>query len=139
VAFLDLDRFKAVNDGWGHDAGDRVLSDVAAHLRNGVRRQDSVIRWGGEEFVLLLPMTDKDAARLLLDRLCSDGVGRRPDGTRQTVSVGIADLEQDKVTSWAELVTLADRRMYMAKEAGRNRIVADDTAATPPVQAALSN
>ncbi len=106
-----------------------MLATVATQLRAGLRAEDSVIRWGGEEFILLLPMTDKAAARNLLQRLCDHGLGLRPDGQPQTVSIGLASLSDDKVTSWPELIDLADRRMYAAKQAGRNCIIADDDAA----------
>jgi diguanylate cyclase (GGDEF)-like protein len=131
LAFADLDHFKGVNDGWGHAAGDAVLATVAAHLRAGLRAEDSVIRWGGEEFVLLLPMTDKAEALSLLLRLCDQGLGLRPDGRRQTVSIGLASLREDAVAGWPQLVDLADRRMYAAKEAGRDCIIAEDS---PPLR-----
>jgi diguanylate cyclase (GGDEF)-like protein len=136
LAFADLDHFKAVNDGWGHAAGDAVLAAVAAQLRTGLRAEDSVIRWGGEEFVLLLPMTDKAEALSLLQRLRTHGLGLRPDGQRQTVSIGLASLRDDGVAGWQQLIDLADRRMYAAKGAGRDCIIAADDQPQPPRPAA---
>jgi len=123
VLFADLDRFKAVNDQFGHDEGDRVLAAAAEALRHMTRESDIVLRWGGEEFVVVLPHTTLDEAVALLHRLREHGLGRRPDGQPLTVSVGIAEYKADGVRSADELVELADRRMYRAKQAGRNRYV----------------
>jgi diguanylate cyclase (GGDEF)-like protein len=132
LAFVDLDRFKTVNDKWGHATGDEVLRKVAMHLRNGLRSEDSVIRWGGEEFLLLLPMTSKAAALSLLQRLRQGGFGQRPDGVAQTVSIGLAELQEDKAADWPSLLLLADERMYAAKAAGRDCIIAEGSSVSPP-------
>jgi hypothetical protein len=98
VAFLDLDQFKKVNDGWGHDAGDAVLGTAAERMRKCLRSQDALIRWGGEEFLIVLPNTDHDGARRMVARVAEHGLGPRPDGTPQTASIGIAELKHDRMT-----------------------------------------
>lgn len=125
VLFVDIDHFKAVNDTYGHATGDKVLALVARTLQNGLRPTDRVCRWGGEEFVCLLPNVDRvelqqvaERARVLVDRSWLDtGLG----ALRVTVSIG-GTLAQvwDSASS---LVERADRNMYMAKQAGRNRVV----------------
>lgn len=122
IAFFDLDSFKAINDVHGHEAGDAVLRDAAAAIRATIRQQDMLIRWGGEEFLVLLPETSGADARVMVDRVAARGLGRRPDGTPQTASVGIAELDSDSAEAWNLLAAAADRRMYLAKEAGRNRV-----------------
>jgi diguanylate cyclase (GGDEF)-like protein len=122
LVFLDLDNFKAINDSHGHEAGDALLKDAAAAIRGTIRQQDILIRWGGEEFMIVLPETDGADARALVDRIAARGLGRRPDGSPQTVSVGIAELRSDSAQAWNLLAAAADRRMYLAKEAGRNRV-----------------
>jgi diguanylate cyclase (GGDEF)-like protein len=124
VAFIDLDHFKRVNDDHGHDAGDRVLIHAADQLRNCLRTGDVLARWGGEEFVLIMPNTEAGQAVAALDRVCSAGLGKRPDGQAVTASIGVAERLFDRATHWCELVDAADRRMYAAKRAGRNQIVA---------------
>ena len=132
LLFADLDHFKDVNDRFGHDEGDRVLAAAAEGLRRMTRESDLVLRWGGEEFVVVLPHTTLNDAIALLDRLREHGVGRLPDGRPVTLSIGIAECLADSVRSARELVELADRRMYLAKRAGRNRYV--DSAGREPCE-----
>jgi diguanylate cyclase (GGDEF)-like protein len=133
VLFADLDRFKAVNDAFGHDAGDHVLAAAAAALRAIVRESDVMIRWGGEEFVVVLPRTASAEAATLIQRLRATGFGTVPDGRPVTMSIGVAEYRADAAESVQELVALADRRMYLAKEAGRNRYVLDASGAAYPI------
>jgi diguanylate cyclase (GGDEF)-like protein len=121
VLFVDLDRFKAVNDRFGHEAGDRVLRAAAAALLASFRRQEAVMRWGGEEFLVLLPNTDEAGAGKAIARLARRGLGQRPDGTAQTASIGLAERRRERAADWLGLVKAADQRMYLAKQAGRNR------------------
>ena len=118
LALMDLDHFKKVNDGYGHDAGDRVLREVAQSLR----REDAFIRWGGEEFVLVLSGTTAENAIQLVIKLCQFGLGNRPGGSIQTASVGLAERQSDKTQNWQQLVAIADSRMYEAKKLGRDRL-----------------
>lgn len=124
VVFFDLDKFKSVNDQFGHEAGDQVLRCAGQSLRKSLRRQDSLIRWGGEEFVAILPQTDSTGADTFIARIAQVGIGLAPDRRRQTASIGIAERRRDNPQDWQSLVRLADERMYCAKRAGRNRCVA---------------
>ena len=124
VAFIDLDRFKKVNDEFGHEAGDQVLIDATQRLRRGLRTGDVLARWGGEEFILIMPNTEVHKAVAALERVRAGGLGVRPGGKAVTASVGIAERIADGALNWQELVEIADRRMYEAKRAGRNRVVA---------------
>ena len=123
LVFLDLDHFKEVNDRFGHDAGDRVLKDAANMIRNYLRGSDFLVRWGGEEFLLVMPNTAADQAAIALARLRQAGFARQPDDTPVTASIGIAERQRDRATNWQALVAVADARMYEAKRAGRNRMV----------------
>jgi diguanylate cyclase (GGDEF)-like protein len=136
LAVLDLDHFKAINDRFGHEAGDRVLTRVAALLLGGVREHDAVVRTGGEEFMLLMPHTASNAAIACCERLRSR-IGAEPwdeiaPGVVLTTSVGVATAAD--VTDLGGLARLADRRLYEAKRSGRDRVVAqgaDDRACAP--------
>ena len=122
AVFIDLDDFKKVNDQYGHDAGDGVLS-AAAHLLKDVSREQGVcVRWGGEEFIVMMPKMKSSDAKSILNRLSSSGLGLRPDGKKQTASIGISERLDDGVTSVQELIILADQRMYEAKKSGKNAI-----------------
>ncbi|MCZ7663729.1 MAG: diguanylate cyclase [Thermoleophilia bacterium] len=128
LLMLDVDRFKSINDVYGHQTGDKVLQTVAKHLRDSVRQSDICGRYGGEEFVLLLPNTPGRNAVFLADRLRS-GVGDImytglgiPGDVAITISGGVATCPRD-ATTLEELVGRADTALYEAKNAGRNRIV----------------
>jgi diguanylate cyclase (GGDEF)-like protein len=125
VAFVDLDDFKPVNDGFGHLAGDRLLKAVAASLRDGFRKQDMVVRWGGEEFLVIMPATKLDEAVATLERVMDQGLAVRPDGKRQTASVGVA--QADLADSASDALSIADRAMYEAKRRGKNRIIGESS------------
>ena len=118
----DLDHFKAINDRFGHPAGDAVLARVAQILADGCREQDIVCRYGGEEFAVILPMTSEAEAHVIAERLraaiASDQV--RYNGFRidVTCSFGVADVHQIPPS----LVELADQALYAAKQSGRNRV-----------------
>ena len=121
IAFLDLDNFKTINDEYGHEAGDAALRDAAASLRHLLRKADVIVRWGGEEFVIVLLNTDMSGVRILLQRVLDEWLGQRPDGTPLTASIGVAERQTDTVGDAVELVKLADERMYAAKQSGRAR------------------
>lgn len=124
IAFLDLDHFKQINDKFGHDAGDAVLTHAAHAVRDQLRMGDMLIRWGGEEFLLIMPNTERDQALVALNRVRDAGLGKRPDGLPVTASIGLADMRENALT-WRDLVETADSRMYRAKEKGRDCIVAN--------------
>lgn len=124
LAFIDLDHFKQINDRFGHARGDEALRQVCMQIQNCMRSSDSLVRWGGEEFLLIMPDTDMTRARQALERLQASGLGNRPDDTPLTASIGLAERFYDQIDSPHGLLELADQRMYRAKAAGRNRIQA---------------
>jgi two-component system cell cycle response regulator len=124
VAMVDVDHFKAVNDEHGHLAGDEVLTIVAKRLGGAVRAEDVVGRWGGEEFLAILPRIDAPGARVAAERIRSC-VADEPLGAEHiaiTVSVGCATLGEE--ASVDELLRRADEALYAAKRAGRNAVAA---------------
>lgn len=120
VMFIDLDRFKSINDEFGHEAGDAVLQQAAWSIGQALDRDDTLVRWGGEEFVVGLFRTNEADARAVIERIARAGIGTRPDGLPVTASIGIAERIDDGALSAAQLIALADKRMYAAKNAGRN-------------------
>lgn len=127
LAFIDLDHFKTLNDTFGHEAGDRALIEASQILHSGLRASDTLIRWGGEEFLLLMPDTTQAQAVQALERLRQVGFGLRPDGTALTASIGVGERREDSATDYRVLLEQADKRMYRAKAAGRNRLYAGST------------
>ncbi|CAM5416769.1 diguanylate cyclase OS=Stutzerimonas stutzeri OX=316 GN=CXK95_11530 PE=4 SV=1 [Stutzerimonas stutzeri] len=122
LAFIDLDHFKAINDNYGHEAGDAVLRDAARSLVATLRGSDSLVRWGGEEFLLIMPDTDLQQAHRALARLAGNGLGVRPDGQPLTASIGLSERLADVAEDYRQLLEIADQRMYQAKSGGRNRL-----------------
>lgn len=119
---FDIDRFKLVNDTFGHQAGDQLLRDVSGLLRRAVRAYDILIRWGGEEFLLVMPGVDLQGARMLADRLRTAVEAMDTHGLGPiTVSAGAAEFEGDY--DLPATLRTADRRLYRAKAAGRNCVV----------------
>ena len=131
VAMFDLDRFKSVNDTYGHQAGDRVLIELADVLRETARDIDRLARYGGEEFMALLPETCIDDAAVFVERVRRE-VARRPfdigraEPLRMTLSAGVATYPHEMIDGVETLVRLADEALYAAKAAGRDRIVRFD-------------
>jgi diguanylate cyclase (GGDEF)-like protein len=123
VAMADLDHFKDLNDTYGHESGDRALRLFAKTLRTNLRPDDLAGRYGGEEFVLLLPNTDPDEAKKALDRLRVTLAGdiSASGSVPFTASWGVA--ASDCAESFDEILTVADEALYAAKRAGRNRVV----------------
>lgn len=126
LIMADLDRFKRINDRYGHGGGDRVLSRVGELLRVNLRQPDVVARYGGEEFVLLLPETGGAGAREVAERLrqtVKHEVFRHPEGDfHVTMSCGVATAEDACKTAADDLLGASDRALYRAKLAGRDRI-----------------
>ncbi len=136
VVLADLDDFKAVNDAHGHESGDAVLRLLAGVLRENLREVDLAARWGGEEFLLLLPDTDSQGALIVAERVRSVLAGRAvhiADGNavRVTTSCGVA--AYPPASSREELLTAADAALYGAKRQGKNRVeIADGAHAVQP-------
>lgn len=127
VAMIDLDGFKRVNDTHGHEAGDRVLVGFAVRLRETLRAGDSLLRWGGEEFLAVLPGAKSHDAVRRLEKMLHECPVLEPDGVPLTFSAGVAERGIDASPTPEALVALADRRMYEAKAAGRASVVAGPT------------
>ena len=128
VLVLDLDRFKEVNDRLGHLAGDRFLQRVGDVIRQTMRSADIPCRWGGEEFCVLLPETDRVGAAAMADRLRENiGALAMPVGeealVRTTVSIGVACHPRDDPGTARGLIERADAALYAAKQAGRDRVI----------------
>lgn len=128
LLFLDIDDFKAINDTLGHPLGDTVLKTLAAYLEGALRQADVICRYGGEEFVVLLPQTPQNQALALAERL-HQGISQLavalPQGKLHfTVSIGVAGLQPGMNSEG--LVRAADRALYQAKQAGKNRVCAGD-------------
>ncbi|HEY5629892.1 MAG TPA: diguanylate cyclase, partial [Candidatus Limnocylindrales bacterium] len=127
VVMVDLDHFKRLNDTYGHEAGDMVLQEVAARLAASIRSTDLVGRFGGEEFLLVLPETDADAAATMAEKLRRIVAGthvRLPEGHDVTVtlSAGVAGSHGDHLPRLDVLVRHADGALYSAKALGRNTV-----------------
>jgi diguanylate cyclase (GGDEF)-like protein len=125
VAMIDLDHFKSINDNYGHGTGDSVLQHVARLIRTALRSEDILGRYGGEEFVVVLPATDTDAAALTMERIrysCEVLVVDAFPGS-VTVSVGIATTETTgEPEPLSAVIARADTALYQAKRNGRNRV-----------------
>jgi diguanylate cyclase (GGDEF)-like protein/PAS domain S-box-containing protein len=131
VAMIDLDQFKAFNDAFGHQAGDRLLVSAAGRWTAELRPMDTIARYGGEEFLVLLPGCDLVSARTAADRL------RAAMPERQTCSVGVAQWDGSETTT--ALIARADAALYAAKAAGRDATVAADGAPAPTYPPAVSS
>lgn len=125
IAFIDIDMFKYFNDKFGHAAGDTVIQDVAAILQQTCRTIDLVGRYGGEEFLIILPGVNRDDAALVGQRLVDAVRKYRFLGTHPvTISAGLTTLPKTEVCTWDQLVRRADAALYEAKGLGRNRYAA---------------
>lgn len=129
---LDLDHFKVINDTHGHSAGDTALQCFVAEVRRRLRASDVMGRWGGEEFVLVLPSTDPTGAARLVEQI-RDGVEalqiqhEGADPFRITVSAGVVIAQPHQHLSAEQLFTLVDQALYRAKDDGRNRVHVQDS------------
>ncbi|WP_147307617.1 GGDEF domain-containing protein [Wenzhouxiangella sediminis] len=126
VVIGDLDHFKRVNDEYGHGVGDDVLRAVGVRMRRNLRSEDLAVRWGGEEFLLLLPDTDRDGAVDVAEKIrrtiSEHPIGCNGQEVPVTISFGVAELtDSDQV---ADLIRRADDAMYRAKAQGRDRVCA---------------
>jgi diguanylate cyclase (GGDEF)-like protein len=126
LLMMDIDRFKNLNDTYGHQAGDIVLKAMGEYLRNAIRSSDEAARYGGEEFALIMPETPAETAFITAQRIGAE-IALLPIAIAEgvtvnvTMSIGVATFPRDASTK-EELVAVADRRMYKAKGLGRNRV-----------------
>ncbi len=123
IVLVDIDRFKEINDRYGHLTGDAVLQEVAALLRSRLRAQDSVARYGGDEFVLILPLTESEEAAHLAGELCELARDRKltDRGLSISLSMGVATFTVE-AESLSEILRRADEALYQSKSAGRDRV-----------------
>ena len=124
LVLVDLDHFKKINDGYGHGVGDRVLQGVGRYLLDHARKMDVVGRWGGEEFLLVLPDTALPEALEVAERLRA-GLGQSPDEETGTLTASFGVVQAGPGEAVAGLLERADRTLYRAKGAGRNRVEGD--------------
>jgi diguanylate cyclase (GGDEF)-like protein len=126
IAIADLDHFKAVNDNYGHDAGDRVLKRVAETLKGNTRSSNFCARFGGEEFVIVLSQVDRQGACTAIERLrqklACETFAISGTTLKVTASFGVAGFEGKKAPDLADLLRRADGALYAAKRNGRNRV-----------------
>lgn len=130
VIMLDIDRFKIINDQYGHLTGDSVLKELSNRLKSNLRQHDLLARFGGEEFVLLLPDTDSNHARLIAEKLkvvvstkCFIDDDEKQE-FRVTASFGVAS-DRGRDLDWHRLISAADQALYRAKIGGRNQVQGD--------------
>lgn len=131
VIIADLDYFKSYNDHYGHLAGDDVLKGIAGVLKDNIRGADRLYRYGGEEFLVLLPQTGIDGARFVAEKMVekvrdANFLHSKSPYRTITISAGVCNFsDADGDTSWKDMVKRADVRLYKAKEGGRNRVVSE--------------
>ena len=125
LILCDIDRFKRVNDQYGHDGGDVVLKHVSDLFKASIREQDGVARWGGEEFLFVLPDTEESNAVVLAEKvretLATSPVELQQKKVVITASFGVAQIDFEQGLDKA--LTLADKALYKAKEKGRNKVL----------------
>lgn len=122
VILFDIDHFKAINDTYGHLTGDRVLRSIANIVHDQLRITDTLVRWGGEEFLIISPETTQDEARPQAERLRQKLADPSIQGTiHPTVSFGVAQLQADE--DFNALFQRADEKLYAAKSGGRNKVM----------------
>ena len=137
AVMIDLDGYKQLNDTFGHQVGDQVLIAAAKAIRTNLRRMDVAARYGGDEFVLLLPRAGSQEALGVTQRIREDfskasaALLQRTDGVG--MSIGLGSLSSDRVTGTEQLIARADAALYRAKAAGRNRTVASEPANPGPL------
>lgn len=130
LLLLDLDYFKSINDRWGHQAGDRVLKELAARLRKRLRDIDQLFRIGGEEFMIVLPETRQRDAETLAHQLLAS-INSRPflDDVKMTASASVAEVSQGE--TWSVWLNRADQALYQAKAQGRDQVVTAERPQAP--------
>jgi diguanylate cyclase (GGDEF)-like protein len=127
LVLFDIDRFKSINDSFGHHAGDHVITQIADICQQQKRKSDIVARFGGEEFLILLPETTLAAAQRVAERLRrkveTSAISVASKDINATISVGVAEADP-AMASIFDLIKLADKALYLAKDSGRNRVCA---------------
>ena len=141
VVLFDIDFFKNYNDHYGHQSGDKALKIVASHLREGIRESDSVYRYGGEEFLMVMPNTDNEEALVPVTRIIENLFDCQIPHNKSpleylTTSAGVACSHHlgQRLASWRQVVELADEGLYGAKNAGRNQVMISQRSTLKVVQ-----
>ena len=128
LLFFDIDRFKEVNDKFGHICGDRAIGDLTALVRNGIRREELFARYGGEEFAIVLPEVTIDTGAIIAERIRTLVAGHpfkyESEAFHMTISVGVVTTQGDANLTPEELIRRADDQLYQAKHKGRNCVLA---------------
>ena len=125
VVMIDIDHFKRINDTFGHPTGDRVISEIASICHGSLRREDIVGRYGGEEFIAVLPNLDSENALNAMERLRSSVEETRIDLVDAALTVSIGVTVSDGSEAFDHAVDRADRALYAAKRSGRNKVVVE--------------
>lgn len=127
LVMCDIDKFKAINDRFGHLCGDYTLRELAAVVKNIIRKEDLFARYGGEEFAVVMPETAKEGAVQIADRVRKQVEAHTFRFENQaipvTISMGVASITGDEWLTTNELIRQADEKLYQAKQAGRNRVI----------------
>jgi len=124
VLLADVDHFKEINDRYGHQAGDQVLSSLARQLKSGIRESDIAVRWGGEEFLVILQNCDQTEARQLAEKLRQLAASciANPENPAIRVSISIGVSQFDGQESLDQTIDRADAALYSAKQSGRDQV-----------------
>jgi len=121
VAFMDLDHFKRINDTFGHDRGDEVLKAFVALIKEHIRSSDVFVRWGGEEFILILSVPDQAYLQMVLEKL-RDAIARYDFEKPETLTCSIGATMYGEGETIQETIKRADEALYTSKAGGRNRV-----------------
>lgn len=127
LIIIDIDKFKRINDTYGHIIGDKVIVTLAKELKYNSRESDIVSRWGGEEFVILLPQTEEDGAMLIAEKLRKhvETLSVVTEDDKKlcfTISLGVATANLHNCSNFEDVISNADKALYLAKESGRNKV-----------------
>jgi len=120
VIMCDIDNFKSINDTYGHIEGDKVLKELSNTMRSNIRKSDAIGRWGGEEFIIVAPYTDKYGALKLADKLRRIVEEKKINEKNVTISCGVAEFRYNE--KMKDLIKRVDEALYMAKRKGKNRV-----------------
>lgn len=122
IIMLDIDNFKSINDTYGHDIGDKVITALANELFTSTRKSDIAARWGGEEFLILLPKTDEKGALNKAEEIRSAVAKLEIENVKFTVSIGVATFDYTEDATIDDAIKKADYALYEAKNSGKNRV-----------------
>ena len=123
VLMFDIDDFKNINDTYGHDIGDKVIISLAKEVLRCTRKSDVVARWGGEEFLIMLPNTNKEGAKILAEKIRANIEALHVEKVKFTISLGLTPFYCSRDKSIDDTIKRADLALYEAKETGKNRVI----------------